>query len=401
MNKVLLVAGLENDSTPNNYLEDLESFLIKGVVDFDEIVLVRRLSCVCYDKNYETFTREIGRVTLPDGIAKKLTGVMYLDTKMIEKYDFAFPLIEMGGGSLPDNIYVVGDDYHSDILHLMRGLIGFGSNPLVLSKYYLSDDRSFEDKRLESLLGREYIFSKELETLNDLPVVRGKSDKGVSRYFFVDLENQPNIIKDHPRICGLNWNSELFVFYSPIVRNSLDYIRENFSNVECIEVGNGFKNELDFNLVLHLGYLMGKYTGSDLELVILTKDKGFMSILDYINLREFGFNLSVKFPLVDSLELDCKDVNLKTISLIRKFDDSLSVLDAMCNPSFMPYRRELASLVFEPKVCKELDRVLCGMGRSCDKLTLHNKMVALLGSNTASTIYSKMKDTLCVHVIPS
>lgn len=106
----------------------------------------------------------------------------------------------------------------------------------------------------------------------------------MKRYYLVDCEN----------VCywglrGINKLSEedtVVLFVSSACGDVQRYITRN-DNVKCtvlkMDVMNGFKNALDFQLVSYLGLLIGEQGREKCEYNIVSKDKGYLASINMLN----------------------------------------------------------------------------------------------------------------------
>lgn len=103
----------------------------------------------------------------------------------------------------------------------------------------------------------------------------------------------------------LGKNDEILLFYteysSGISYQDFQYILQYHNSLKYIKCNNGH-NALDFQLVSYMGYLMK--TGIKTEYIIVSKDKGFDSILDFW--KERGRNVSRISPMdIHQREIEC------------------------------------------------------------------------------------------------
>jgi predicted nucleic acid-binding protein len=106
----------------------------------------------------------------------------------------------------------------------------------------------------------------------------------MKRYYLVDCEN----------VCywglrgieSLTDEDTVVLFVSSACGNMERYLRD-IRNLKCtvlkMDVMNGFKNALDFQLVSYLGLLIGEHSGEKYEYNIVSKDKGYLASITMLN----------------------------------------------------------------------------------------------------------------------
>lgn len=139
------------------------------------------------------------------------------------------------------------------------------------------------------------------------------------RYYLVDLENLPKslnnlIASKETKKC------RLVVFYSKKQQKRVASIKENlshvFSSVDYLSIYEESHNALDFNLVCYIGKILGSFKGKNLELFIVSEDKGYHAIQNFINSQTFKYKLSLDY-ISDIQEVDCHlDVNMSVLTLL-------------------------------------------------------------------------------------
>ena len=120
------------------------------------------------------------------------------------------------------------------------------------------------------------------------------------RYFLVDLENVSNCFKGIEKL-SFGKKDNLVVFYRDnlhrvIINSYKNILSAIFKSVTYIEITSTCKDALDFNLDLYIGYLIGKFTGSRLEIYIISRDRGYRSISDCTRklLSNTTFKISIR-----------------------------------------------------------------------------------------------------------
>ncbi|WP_455715500.1 PIN domain-containing protein [Anaerosporobacter sp.] len=114
-------------------------------------------------------------------------------------------------------------------------------------------------------------------------------------YYLIDYEN----VKTH----GLDGISKLYeddvvcIFYSKNA-DSLTFdlhkrINESQATIVYQKVDVGSKNALDFQLATYLGYIIHENTGKAVSYSIVSKDQGFLSLVDYWKKRKIEVSLVI------------------------------------------------------------------------------------------------------------
>lgn len=114
-------------------------------------------------------------------------------------------------------------------------------------------------------------------------------------YYLVDYEN----VKSHglDGITSLDSDDVLVIFYSENA-DSLTFglhrrLNESRAKISYQKVDVGTKNALDFQLATYLGYLVRDNEGKESSYYIVTKDQGFMSLVNYWKKRKINVSLIV------------------------------------------------------------------------------------------------------------
>ena len=114
-------------------------------------------------------------------------------------------------------------------------------------------------------------------------------------YYLVDYEN----VKAHglDGITSLDSGDVLVIFYSENA-DSLTFglhrrLNESKAKISYQKVDVGTKNALDFQLATYLGYLVRDNEGGENSYYIVTKDQGFMSLVNYWKKRKVDVSLIV------------------------------------------------------------------------------------------------------------
>lgn len=118
------------------------------------------------------------------------------------------------------------------------------------------------------------------------------------RYYLVDLENLPkslsNLIANKE-----TKKSNIIIFYSKTQCKRLSSLKDNlshvFNKVDYLYISDNSHNALDFNLVCYVGKLIGTFKGKVLEIYILSEDKGYYAIKDFVKYQNPQYRLSIKY----------------------------------------------------------------------------------------------------------
>lgn len=139
------------------------------------------------------------------------------------------------------------------------------------------------------------------------------------RYYLVDLENLPKSLNN------LLANKEtkkcnLVVFYSENQRRMVNNLKENldhvFNKVDYLYISDSSHNALDFNLVCYVGKLIGTFKGKTLDLFILSADKGYHAIKDFIKHQSPKYKLQIKY-MTGIQEKECHlNVTMSVLTLL-------------------------------------------------------------------------------------
>lgn len=112
-------------------------------------------------------------------------------------------------------------------------------------------------------------------------------------YYLVDYENVKTRGLDG--ITGLDCNDVLVIFYSENA-DSLTFelhrrLNESKAEISYQKVDVGTKNALDFQLATYLGYLVHDNENRANSYYIVTKDQGYMSLVNYWKKRNVDVSL--------------------------------------------------------------------------------------------------------------
>lgn len=200
------------------------------------------------------------------------------------------------------------------------------------------------------------------------------------RYYLVDLENLPKSLNN------LLANKEtkkcnLVVFYSENQRRRVNNLKENldhvFNKVDYLYIEEESHNALDFNLVCYIGKILGSFKGKNLELFIVSEDKGYHAIQNFINSQTFKYKLSVDY-ISDIQEVDCY------------LDVSMSVLTLLIGSSYPNYLKNkvLSSLYQRLDVIELIKRHMLN-----GKYELWRSLTTTYGKKMGSRFYNLLKTT--------
>lgn len=200
------------------------------------------------------------------------------------------------------------------------------------------------------------------------------------RYYLVDLENVPKslnnlIANKDTKKCNL------VVFYSENQQKRVANIKENlnhvFKSVAYLYIGEESHNALDFNLVCYIGKILGSFKGKNLELFIVSEDKGYYAIQNFINSQTFKYKLSVDY-ISDIQKVDCH------------LDVSMSVLTLLIGSSYPNYlkNRVLSSLYQRLDVIELIKKHMLN-----GKYELWQSLTTTYGEKAGSKFYNLLKTT--------
>lgn len=108
------------------------------------------------------------------------------------------------------------------------------------------------------------------------------------RYYLVDYEN----VRSHgiDAINKLSAQDHVKIFFSANSNNIPISLHRKIvispAKVEFIGVESGTKNALDFQLATYLGFLIAENKAVDIEVYIVSKDKGFSCLVSYWEKRD-------------------------------------------------------------------------------------------------------------------
>ena len=200
------------------------------------------------------------------------------------------------------------------------------------------------------------------------------------RYYLVDLENVPKslnnlIANKDTKKCNL------VVFYSENQQRRVASIKENlnhvFKSVDYLYIEEELHNALDFNLVCYIGKILGSFKGKNLELFIVSEDKGYHAIQNFINSQTFKYKLSVDY-ISDIQKVDCH------------LDVSMSVLTLLIGSSYPNYlkNRVLSSLYQRLDVIELIKKHMLN-----GKYELWQSLTTTYGEKAGSKFYNLLKTT--------
>lgn len=112
------------------------------------------------------------------------------------------------------------------------------------------------------------------------------------RHYLVDFENVRSHGIDH--INTLSAEDHVKIFYSTNSNNIPISLHRKIvaspAKVDFVAVESGTKNALDFQLATCLGYLMAENKNADIEVYIVSKDKGFSCLVTYWGKRNYSIH---------------------------------------------------------------------------------------------------------------
>lgn len=215
--------------------------------------------------------------------------------------------------------------------------------------------------------------------------------------FFVDSENVGDAwikLFDY-----LNEDDIILVFYSNKSPNmsyeNLILLKHSPVEPEFILCENGTDNSLDFQLVTYLGSLTVK--NPDDNLIIVSKDKGFDSVVHFWSER--GFHVCRKAPsifhtliseeptTVSMSEILEPDSNFPESSNTER-NDTTEVSENVTEHTTKEESNQISALTYIDEV--QLDVLLSCIGKS-NLSALHNMLKAIYGDTVGKEIYEMVK----------
>ena len=221
------------------------------------------------------------------------------------------------------------------------------------------------------------------------------------RVYLVDLENCGDVFKN---IEDADYkSSRCIIVYSnrcEVVYNKyLPIAQKYFKYVDSLRVEGIVKNALDFNLSMYLGYMLGKFRGKRVEVIIISKDKGYSALKYAIESISNRKNIGVSFLEKSCIRSDYRRSSLNELYYIR----NLTILQLIISNQHSdkwhdlvmlscPYLQEndydlinSESMSYVNSWCKKLSRNI--------KSGLHSYLVKQKGQEMGTKIYYSLKRT--------
>lgn len=168
-------------------------------------------------------------------------------------------------------------------------------------------------------------------------------------YYLVDYEN----VKVHglDGISKLNAEDVVCIFYSEKA-DTLTFglhkrLNESKAAIIYQKVDVGGKNALDFQLSSYLGYMIHENMEKEVSYYIVTKDKGYISLVDYWEKRKI--NISIVADISEKSELKLQEEPKQQEELKQQVEQLIEETDAA---------DEVAKLILQYKTKSELNNAL-------------------------------------------
>ena len=222
------------------------------------------------------------------------------------------------------------------------------------------------------------------------------------RVYLVDLENCGDAFKN---IEDDDYKaSRCFIVYSDVCEQTYNkYISvalKYFRHVDSLKVKNSCKNALDFNLSLYLGYIIGKFRGNKVEIVIISKDKGYSNLEYALKTIAYQEGIDISFSERPKIKYHYSSINLDSLLCC---DNGQTVLQLIISMNYYDKWSELIKLtcpylseaeynllnkdsMFHIKdLCTKLNRSI--------KAGIHCYLVKKEGQELGTKIYRDLKRT--------
>lgn len=207
--------------------------------------------------------------------------------------------------------------------------------------------------------------------------------------YFLDMENIPQSI--HINSCvQFDEQDRIYVLYSKEQKDryigNIGAVRRRCRNTYGVEVKNGIKNALDFNLSMLIGVVIGeciKIGIQDINIVVVSNDKGYTTLQDSISMIQRAYKINIKLSFVPSIFVSYKPV--------RKLEDRKTT----CLDSLLKSRdRSIIKRVFTEDDDEFIDDVyLCFKLASWNKSTVPKFLRKVFPDKVSTQIYQTLKYT--------
>ena len=203
--------------------------------------------------------------------------------------------------------------------------------------------------------------------------------------YLVDYENVGSLGINGVRL--LSGNDRVYIFYGKLVKTipfeaCIDLVSSK-ADIHFIKTNKTAKNYLDFQLSTMLGYLVGK--DADDEMIIVSKDLGFDSVVD------FWEQMNVSVSRVKSFEAKLKKAQPKTT--VQDEKPSKVQKTAVSTKSFTEeYRKKVRAAVKNTNIsAASYTAIYKAIVESGDKKEFHNALVKIFSGN-GSAMYKLVKN---------